>query len=254
MFKINVYLLLLFVSVNIFSNEEIIKLWEKKTPENLLTIVQYSKKNKIKIDIVTESLTKYLKVAKTHKLYKEILINSFMYCDNLEIFNIIKDDKEIFMRFINFLINNDLQFTVLNDFLIKEAFDLKQNATIKEILAKYLLKSKILTNNKPFFDYIEKIHANNTLNFKEDEIYVSVIIPLIAENYKKNDFDFYKNMLNTDNLIMIQTVIYAISLTEDKDFIPFLEKLENEDEIKIAVKKALYSLKKEEKEIIDTLP
>lgn len=253
MLKIKLIFLFI-ITINIFSNEEINQLWEKKSPDNLLKIVQYSKKSKIKVDIVENSLTKYLKVAKTHELYKEILINSFIYCENREIFGVIKRDNEILTRLVYFSLNNELQFTTLNDFAKSEAFNIKQNASIKELLAKYLLKNNVLTSNKPFFDYILKTHENNTLSFKEDELYVSVIIPLIAEKYKKEDFDFYKNMLKTDNLMMIQTIIHSISLTEDKDFIPLLEKLQNDDEIKIVVKKALYVLKKEEKEVIDTLP
>ncbi len=245
---LNIYLLF----STTFSKEELSLFLDNKKVE---LILNQQNEKKGYISLVEKEIVDFIKNKKNTPRYLYIVSKFFNFVDKDSIFNSILEDGILFRYFLEDIVNRGKVVENLSKKSKKIAFSIKTPSNIRELLAKYMIFHNVEKNNTVFFNFIETLHVNNIIKYKEDELYIQAIIPILAERYKKEDFKYYKKFLQTENKVMIETVLYSIPLTKDIDFIPLLKNLESIESIYIPIRKATILLTpKDGIEEIDLLP
>ncbi|MBN2694273.1 hypothetical protein JXR93_06390 [bacterium] len=241
-----------FILFNLFTKSELSSFLDSQKVD--IVMVQQNQ-NKGYFSLIEKELIDFIKTKKDSSEYYKITSKSLYFANNESIFNVIKENRSLFRYFLENIIDSGKKLDVLTKYSKIATFSLKTESDIRELLSKYLILNGIEKSNTPFFKLINSIHENNRIKYKEDELYIQAIIPLLAERYHKEDFKYYKKFLNTENRVMIETLLYSIPITGDKDFIDLLKSLEESESISIPLKKALIQLTpKELSEEIDLLP
>ena len=213
---------------------ELINLIDLNNNKLFLTLLKYSDKNNQKIKKIKKILSKKIKNNKNLVLYSNIYFNQ-------KHMNILIKNNDLFIKFLRNLLENNKKNIFIERFSLKNWNNLKINLYIRILLTKYLLNNNKL-NNQKVLKFIITLFKNKKLEYKSDEYYISVILPILAQNYNKNNYNLYEKLLKMQNKIAIESTLKAIEISNDKRFIKELKPLLKESEIKYLVEKTIWRL------------
>ncbi len=213
---------------------ELINLIDLNNNKLFLTLLKYSDKNNHKIKKIEILLAKKIKSNKELLLYSNIYLNK-------NYLKILIKNNNILIQFLRNLVENNKKNKLITEFASENWNNLKINLYTRIILTKYLLNNHNL-NNIQILKFIISLFKNKKLEYKSDEYYISVILPLIAENYNKSDYKYYVELLDMLNKTAIESTLKAIEISNDKRFIKPLKSLLKENEIRYIIEKTLWKL------------
>jgi hypothetical protein len=202
-----------------------------------LALLKYSDKNNQKIKNI-ESICSGRLIDQSELPYLNLYMNKALFTQ-------ISKNKSLFLKYLTNTIENNKKNEFLNKYSIKNYKNLKLDLYIRIELTKYIIYNKLITNDK-VLEHIISLFKNKKLEYKSDEYYVSIILPLLAENYSKNDYKYYQELLKMLNRVAIESTLEAIKISNDKRFIKDLGILLKESEISDLVKKTILNLEHQE--------
>lgn len=218
-----------------------------------LALLKYSDKNNQKIKRIEKKLSKYTQssckgrspcLPHEQKCSNCLPHEQIPYLNlylNKNLFNVLKNNKNNFIKFLRNLVENNKKNMFIERFSLKNWNNLKINLYIRILLTKYLLNNNKL-NNQKVLKFIITLFTNKKLEYKSDEYYISIILPILAQNYNKNDYSYYKKLLKMLNKTSIESTLEAIKISSDKKFIKDLKPLLKEIEIKDLVEDTIWKL------------
>ena len=237
-FKFDKEMRKVFVKAMILNNirlpQEMIDLIDLSDDSLFSALLKYSDENNMKIKKIKKILPEKIKNK------REFLLNSYPYFNEFYLKVLLKE-KDLFTGFIENLINKRRKLNLINNYALENFNNFKLDLYFRIELTKYLITYNLVSNKK-ILKFILSLFKNKNLEYKTDEFYISVILPLLAKNYKKDDFNYYVELLKTVNLTAMVTTLKSIEITKDKRFIKFLKPMIKERQISYQVKKTIYYL------------